>query len=176
MIARFEPVSDYFLLGKVLKAHGTAGQLRLLVEDKYKSYLKPGLFIFFEIEGSKVPFEVMRVEEDAHFTVALKNFPKAVADTFSGMECWMPLSHIKKHHQQAPARIRDRWSDYTIVDELTGQRFIILRTEEFPQQLMAVIAIDSKELFIPLHEQLITSIDKENKILHMQIPEGLLSL
>jgi ribosomal 30S subunit maturation factor RimM len=41
---------------------------------------------------------------------------------------------------------------------------------------MAVIELNAHELLIPLHEQLISSIDKDQKIIHMEIPEGLLDL
>jgi 16S rRNA processing protein RimM len=42
--------------------------------------------------------------------------------------------------------------------------------------LMAVIEINEQELLVPLHEQLILNIDREEKIIRMEIPEGLLDL
>jgi ribosomal 30S subunit maturation factor RimM len=174
---RFIPVTDFFLLGKVLKAHGTAGQVRLLVEDKFKSYLKPGFFLFFDIDGSKIPYRIEAVDDDAHFTITLNDIAgREQADAFGGKECWVPVEHIKKHHLKSPAHLPDKWSEYTIHDEVSDQLFAILRTEELPQQLMAIIAIEGVERYIPLHEQLITSIDKEAKIIHMQFPDGLLGI
>lgn len=177
MSTRFSPVTDFFLLGKVLKAHGTAGHIRLLIEEKLKSYIKPGFFLFFDIDGSKVPYRIESVDDDSHFTVGLQDITgKDQADTFGGKECWVPVDHIKKHHLKSPAHLPGKWSEYAIHDEVTGQSFIILRTEELPQQLMAIISLDGLERYIPLHEQLITSIDKEAKIIHMQLPEGLLGI
>jgi 16S rRNA processing protein RimM len=174
---RFITVTDFFLLGKVLKAHGTAGQLRLLVEDKFKSYLKPGFFLFFDIEGSKVPYRIEAVDDDAHFTITLHDLAgREQADTFGGKECWVPVEHIKKHHLKSPAHLPDKWSEYHIHDEISDQQFAILRTEELPQQLMAIIAVQGVERYIPLHEELISSIDKEAKIIHMRFPEGLLEI
>ena len=63
-----------------------------------------------------------------------------------------------------------------IRDETGGGEYAILRTEEYPQQLMAVIDIAGREVLVPLNDQLITDIDKDAKIIRMQIPEGLLDL
>ena len=41
---------------------------------------------------------------------------------------------------------------------------------------MAVIEVNERELLIPLHEQLILNIDREEKIISMEIPDGLLDL
>ena len=41
---------------------------------------------------------------------------------------------------------------------------------------MAVLDIDGRNILIPLSDQLITEIDKDQKIIHMEIPEGLLEL
>ena len=177
MTARFPAVTDYFLLGKVLKSHGTGGQLRLLVEDKYKPYIKAGEFLFFDLDGAKVPYEIIGTDDDAHFVIALSGVDrKEMSDGLSGKECWVPVELVKKHHLKAPAQLRDKWSDYTITDVDTKRSYIILRTEEFPQQLMAVVNVDEAERYIPLNDQLILHIDKETKSIHMQLPEGLLGL
>ena len=96
---RFPAVTAYFLLGKVLKSHGTSGQLRLLVDDKYKSYIRPGVFLFFDLDGAKVPYEVSEAEDDAHFVIALQGVDrKEMSDVLSGRECWLPVEHVRKHH------------------------------------------------------------------------------
>jgi ribosomal 30S subunit maturation factor RimM len=41
---------------------------------------------------------------------------------------------------------------------------------------MAVINWNGKEFYVPLHEQLISSIDRKEKIIYMRIPGGLLDL
>ena len=41
---------------------------------------------------------------------------------------------------------------------------------------MAVVDIEGRDVLIPLSDQLITEIDKDQKIIHMEIPEGLLEL
>jgi len=83
-------------------------------------------------------------------------------------------------------------SDITIVDEqpLTKPHILInmiihdinngivgeiIRVEEYPQQLMAIVLDqDDQELLIPLHESLIKEISHETKMIKMDLPEGLI--
>jgi 16S rRNA processing protein RimM len=175
--ASFKAVKDYFLVGKALKSHGTSGHLRLMVEDKYKSYLQPLAFVFIDINGSKVPYKIAETEDGAHFVVLFEDIRgKNESDDLAGKEIWIPVDQVKERHLRSPRSLKEKWEDYRIHDETTGNDFTILRTEEYPQQLMAVIDIEGRDVLIPLNDQLITDIDKENKIISMKIPEGLLDL
>ncbi len=176
-MSAYPQVKDFFLIGKTLKSHGTAGQLRVMLEEKFKGYIQKGIYIFLDIDGSKVPFKVMSAQDAAHFVISLKGVQgKDQSDALGGKELWMETELIKPRHQNSPRSLKEKWADYTIKDEATSRSFIILRTEEFPQQLMAVVELDGKELLIPMHEDLIAEIDKAEKIIHMTIPEGLLEL
>ena len=173
----YPPVNDFFLLGKTLKSHGTAGQLRLMIEERLTSYVKPGSFVFFDIDGSRVPFKVKGVEEGQHFVISLDDVDgRQESDKLAGKEFWVPLEQVKPRHQKSARNIKAKWEDYSIHDEKSGATYPILRTEEFPQQLMAIVEVDGKEIMIPFHEQLIVEIDKELKVIRMEIPEGLMEL
>lgn len=177
MINKYPPVSTFFLLGKTLKSHGTSGQLRLLVEDKLKTYFVADEYIFLEIDGSKVPFKIKDVSEEAHFVISLEEVKsKEYSDRLTNKEIWIPVEKVKSRHQNAPRHLKDEWADYFILDQATLQTHPVLRTEEFPQQLMAIIECKGKEIYVPLHEQLISKIDRKEKIIYMKIPEGLLDL
>lgn len=177
MNSAYPPVEEYFHLGKVLKSHSTAGQLRLMIEDHLKGYINRESFLFFDINGSKVPFRITSAEDGAHFVVSLDGIDtKQESDKLSGVSVWIPLHLVKSRHQQSPRNLRDKWNEYKIVEEKTNQIYDVLRVEEFPQQLMAVISVDQKEVLVPLSEQLITNIDKKDKTITMVFPEGLLEL
>ncbi len=177
MSSPYPPVSQYFLIGRTLKSHGTSGQLRMMIEDRFKSYITEGTYIFFDLNGSKVPYLVTRVEEEAHFVISLEDVVnKKESDVLAGQELWVPLASVKSRHQLAPKNIRDKWSEYSLHDNASGASWPILRTEEYPQQLMAVIEMNNREVLIPLSDQLITEISQEGKTIFINIPEGLLEL
>jgi len=175
--AQYTQVKDFFLIGKTLKSHGTAGYLRLMIEDRFKGYLKPGSFVFLDLDGSRVPFRIADVDEGQHFTMLLEDINgKQESDTLTGKELWVPMEQIKPRHQKSLRNIKEQWEDYRIHDQATAIDYPILRTEEYPQQLMAVIDILGRDVLVPLNDQLIIEVDKEQKIIVMEIPEGLLDL
>ncbi len=177
MSSAYPSILHFFYLGKVLKSHGTSGWLRLMIEDTHKSYIKSGAYIFIDIDGSKVPFRIDEVEDNAHFVIRLEDLHhKSESDLLSGKEIWIPMENVKSRHLKSTRNLRDAWDQYQIEDVETLARYSILKVTELPQQTMASILVDQKELLIPLSEPLIESIDKEEKIIRMHIPEGLLDL
>jgi 16S rRNA processing protein RimM len=148
-----------------------------MIEDQFKGYLTNGTFIFFELDGSKVPYQLVETDDSNHFVILLEGVNnKKKSDRLSGLEIWIPIDTVKSRHLRSPKNIPGKWHEYRIIDDGSDLTFDILRVEEFPQQLMAIITIENKEILIPLSDQLISSIDKENKIIHMRIPDGLLDL
>ncbi len=173
----YPPVESFFSLGRVLKAHGTDGRLRIAVEGKYETYLKPGAFIFFDLDGSMVPYPVGDFESGTHQVLSLAGIDaREHADALQGKELWLPEDQVRSRHKLVLAARRDKWTGYTIQDEVSGRAFVIERTEEFPQQLMAIVVHEGREVLIPLHEDLIVEADHEAQVVTMRLPEGLLEL
>lgn len=177
MKSPFQPVITFFKIAKALKSHGTGGKLRIAAESQFKSYFKINQYLFFDLNGSKVPFRIITTEEGAHFIVELEDVAnKKDSDLLSGSDIWLPLESVKPRHQRSPRNLLEKWDQYALLDTNSQAMYPVLRVEEFPQQLMAIIMIDQKEKLIPLSEQLISLIDKDQKVIHMEIPEGLLDI
>jgi 16S rRNA processing protein RimM len=119
----------------------------------------------------------MQAEDHSHFIVSLDGVTtKNDSDFLTGTEVWVPLETVKPRHQRSPKNLSDKWDEYTISDEGSGLIFKVIRVEEYPQQLMAIVMHDNKEILLPLTDQLITSIDRTKRVIEMTIPEGLLEL
>ncbi len=173
----FPSVQAYFIVGKTLRSHSTAGQLRVAVEDRLKGYLKKGRYIFFNHDGSHVPYRITGFEDDVHTLITLEDVKgKQASDRLAGQQIRIPLDEVQERHLLSPANLTEEWEGYTIVDNASSRQFILQRTEQFPQQMMAVVLHEDREVLIPLHELLITGIDRQQKIIRMDIPEGLLEL
>jgi len=173
----FSPVGSLFVLGRVLKAHGTDGRIRVAVEERFEPYLAKDGFVFLDMDGSPVPFRIAGFESGHHQVLALTGLTqKEEADALGGKEIAIPEETVRPRHKRVLSARRDPWDGYTIRDEASGLVFTILRTEEFPQQLMAVVGHDGRELLIPLAEDLIESVDEQARVIVMRLPEGLTDL
>lgn len=148
-----------------------------MIEPSFKIYFQPGVFVFIDHHGSKVPYKIIDVDDSAHFVVAFEDVSsKDDSDRLSGLDVWIPMASVKSRHQRSPRNVNAHWEEYQIEDSDSKARYAIQRVEDFPQQLMAIIQINEKEIMIPLSDQLIQDIDKIEKIIRMEIPEGLLEL
>ncbi len=173
----YPPVESFFSLGRVLKSHGTDGRLRITVEGKYETYLKPGTFIFLDLDGSMVPYAIGDFESGTHQVISLNGLGvREQADALQGKDLWLPEDQVRSRHKLVLAARRDKWTGYSIQDETSGHSFIIERTEEFPQQLMAIVLHEGREVLIPLHEDLIVEADHDAQVVTMRLPEGLIEL
>ena len=140
-------------------------------------YLQKGSFLFFDCNGSKVPYMITDLEEGAHTVISLEDVnDKKESDLLSGLDIWIPLDIVKPRHQRSPKNLSGKWEEFSIEDLSNNHVYKVERVEEFPQQLMAVISIDGSEKLIPLNESLIVELDRKNKMIRMNIPEGLFEI
>ncbi len=65
---------------------------------------------------------------------------------------------------------------FKVMDIHQGEIAEIEEVVEFPQQEMAYVTYNDKTILLPLHPNFIVEIDRENKIITMNLPEGLLDL
>ena len=65
---------------------------------------------------------------------------------------------------------------FLVIDENHGELGRITDVQEFPQQFVATVDMDGKELMFPLSDDLILGIDGEEEIIEVELPEGLVDL
>ena len=65
---------------------------------------------------------------------------------------------------------------YELFDEQAGSIGKIEAVEAMPQQHLAIVEHQGREVFIPLHPQMVVSLDEKAKKIVLRLPEGLLEL
>ena len=65
---------------------------------------------------------------------------------------------------------------FRMIDAVAGDIGVIQEVIEMPQQEMALIQYDGREVLIPLNQHFITNIDETGKTVNVNLPEGLLGL
>lgn len=169
-------IEESFYIGYVSKTRGLKGEVQLFFEFEDYSDLELDV-IFLEVNKKLVPYFVD--------TVKLHNNSTAYA-TFEDVD------HIDKAqalvrkkmylpNSKMPERDPDdfRYTDligYLVIDEVHGELGEITNVVEMPQQFIATVDLDGKELMLPLSEDLILDIDQEEEIIEVDLPEGLVDL
>lgn len=93
---------------------------------------------------------------------------------FTNVEVYFPLKHA------AEAETEDlSWNffvGFRIDDERYGRIGTVTDVDTSTVNTLFVIEREDEELLIPAQEEFILEIDRENKTIAMQLPEGLLDL
>lgn len=166
------PKKEYTEIGVVIKPHGLKGEVALKLDPSVADLLPTFSTVFFDLNGSKVPFVLEHFaylnQGKAKFKLSgLENGEQA--ESMRGKEIFQLSSklHVDKQLDFIGFEVRlqsgERVGEITDVIDHTAQTLIeVMR--------------DSGEILIPLVDDFIVKIDSKEKTLVMDLPEGLLEL
>lgn len=167
-------------IGYTRKAYGVRGELRVQVEPRYLEDLLHAEFVFLELPDGLVPFRIASVRMDRWPVLKLEDVDERREAVWLTSR---PLLLAEKdlipdeRRRLEVETLAFAWAEgYTLVDLSRGVVGPIEEVREFPQQEMAVVLREGRELLIPLHDALIVRVDEERRELVMDLPEGLLDL
>lgn len=167
---------NYVSIGKFMGTHGVNGELVLKHALGKETSLKGLTTIFiFDKSGNYLPWFVEKAKGKSNDEVVMKIEgvnTKEAARQMVKKQVWLNEADFKKFASKTAAI---SMLGYTInsggIALGTVQEVI-----EQPHQILCSISIDGKEAFIPLHQDSLLKIDATNKIIFVQLPEGLLDI
>lgn len=169
-------IEESFYIGYISKTRGLKGELQFFFE--FKDYKELGLdVIFVEINKKLVPYFVdqIKLQNNSTAYVNLEDVDHIdKAQVLIRKKVYLP-------NNKKPVRDPDdfRYSDlvgFEVVDAVDGNLGVVTAVQELPQQFIATVDMEGKELMFPLTDQLIANINTENNILDVRLPEGLVEL
>lgn len=169
-------MNEYVNIGKIVATHGVNGAVIIKHNLAKKAAFKKGSIIFIEeVKGSYLPWfvETCKAPSAEECTLQLEGISsKEKAHRLLKKQVWLSENDFRQMAaKQAPASLLG----YSIIHN--GEQIGI--TEEVieqPQQLLLKTTIQGKEVLIPIHESSLIKIDRKNKAVHVQLPDGLLEI
>ena len=167
---------DCYFLGKITRRHGLQGNVFLKLDtDQPEMYNKLDS-IFIEINGLLVPFFVAKQSWSKGDTliISYKNSTEALVDQTIGRDVFMPLSTLPKltgnkfyYHEVIGFEIREEdgktCGNIVSINDQTAHHYFILD-------------LAGNEIIIPIIKDWILELNREEKYLKMQLPEGLMDV
>lgn len=170
-------IDDCYQLGYIIKPHGLKGELQILLDvDSPNEY--QNLESVFVLQGQQlVPFfiEYINVRSDRAILAFDEITSLEQAEQLRGMELYLPLSNL-------PSPKPDEFFIHEIVGfkalDQQNQTIGLIQNavESGPQLILVLENQDGVEILLPYIRQLLIRIDRANKELHLQIPEGLVEV
>lgn len=169
-------MQQYFKIGKLAAAFGVQGGL-VLEHSLGKKTQLDGLEAIFleEKKDTFLPYFIAsaKVKSKNEIYILLDGIKtREEARLLIKKEVWLSENDFKKFAAGAsPISLLG----FMVID---NERELgeVIEVIEQPHQLLCMVLIDNKEVLIPIHEEFLEKLDKENKKLFMRLPEGLLDI
>lgn len=170
-----DDLSNYFLLGRVLKTHGIRGELTVYLDTNHPERYTKMKSLFLETEGQLKQFKVISCKLSSHpqqAIVRLEGLTKIEeAEAYLKCSIYQPLSMLPK-----PAKNDFYFHEiigFEVIDLKEGSLGPLSNIYDLPKHAVGEADWQGRKLLFPLREPIITEIDRTNKILKVDLPEGL---
>ena len=170
-------------IGYTKKAFGVKGELKMKIEDKYLEDFLKSEVVFLKLGGKTVPFFLDGVRVSNTLLAKFEDVDSPEdALPITSKEVFLREKDLIKEEERELIVGENENLEFKIYEgfEIESKEFgLIGKIEEileYPQQEMALVKYNKKEILIPMNEQLIEEVWKDEKRLIMNLPEGLLEL
>ena len=169
-------MNNYFKVGKLVATFGLQGELVLLHSLGKKTSLKGLEAIFIEDKKDTfIPYFIQstKIKSDKEILISLDGLStKETAHKLVQREVWLLEDDFQKFAgKSAPISLLG----YMMIneDEEIGE---VLEVIEQPHQLLCKILLNGNEALIPIHDESLDKIDKKNRKVFVNLPDGLLDI
>jgi len=168
---------DCFYLGKVVSKYSFKGEVLIKLDTDEPSSYENMESVLVSLGNNLVPFFIDRCR--LHKSNLLRiDFEEVkdepTADKLIGAELYLPLTMLppltgnKFYYHEVIG--------FTIMDEVHGDIGVVESVNDNASQDLFEVKKEDKELFVPINDNIITKVDRENKTIHVKTPEGLVDL
>ena len=169
-------IEDCFYVGYLTKTKGLKGEVQLFFE--YDTPNKLSLkTLFLEMDGKLVPhfvssYKLQNNQTGLFFLDDVDTIEKA--EKIIRKRVYLP-------NKQKPKRDKNEFAitdlkGFMLHAEPYGELGKIIDVHIFPKQYVASFLYKNKEVMLPLNDHFIQKIDRENQLIHVTLPDGLIEL
>lgn len=166
-------------IGKFLKTHALKGELNA-VFDLDTDLIDTELPLIIDIDGIYVPFYIDGIRPKGQFASLVKLDgidSEAEAKPFVNKTIYLLKRDLPEDDADEEGGYADDFIGYTIVDTEAGAVGEIVNVDLSTQNTLFIVrTADETEVFIPVNEEFIVSINPDTREITTSLPEGLIDL
>ncbi len=167
---------SYTKIGTITSKHGFSGSLILKVSSKYSDRLSKVNFLFIEMNKKYIPFKLDSINTFRNKSYKIK-FNEVNDDIYANQLISKNVFIESNDYidENTETSVYSEIINFKVFDKEEKIGEVININENLPQPVFEV-NYKSKTVMVPIHEDLIIKIDKENKNIFLRIPDGLLDI
>jgi 16S rRNA processing protein RimM len=168
---------DFFYLGKILKTFGNEGHLLVCLDVDDPCEYKKLESVFIGVDDDRIPFFIKSLElRSRNQAILLFDDTTSAEDAeiFTGKEMFLPLSHLPKLSDNQ--FYYHEITGFSVTDLRLGSIGTVKSVLELPSQALLQVMKEGKEILIPITDEILQRVDRQNRELLINAPEGLIEI
>jgi 16S rRNA processing protein RimM len=170
--------SDCFYLGYIKKPFGYKGEVSIVLDVDEPDAYKELESVFVLLEGKLVPFFIAKISFRPNSHEAVVQFRESASEEkalqLSGCELYLPSGFL-------PPLTGNKFYFHEVIgfevhEATRGRIGKLTRILDYPGNPVFQINEGNKEILVPARDEFIVKLDREEKKLYLETPEGLIDL
>ena len=164
---------NHVRIGTVVSKHGFKGLVKINILSFNLDTLPKLINLFIDIDNCLVPFMIEEIKSFSNNLLIIKFIEissEKEANEIIQKNVFIDSNHLGSIDKKG--FFYDYLINFSVFKESKKIGVIENIITELPQPVFEV-KMDSKKVMIPIHEDLIEKIDKKQKIIYIDIPDGL---
>lgn len=163
-------------IGQIVKPHGVGGEMAVTVPASL-DWTDDIDCLVCSLDGILVPFflESIRPKSSTTILVKFEGYDSVESTSrFMGVTVYMPLRFVAESDEEEPS-----WSyflDWRVVDSKAGPLGTVDAVDDSTPNILFQVRDGGRERIIPANPEWITRVDRKNRTLMYNLPEGLTEL
>jgi 16S rRNA processing protein RimM len=169
--------AQYIQVGKLQKSHGLKGEIQASIDLYDPEILANATVFFVEVKNAFAPYFIESLKINGNKAIVLFDEIKDInqANALRGLTIYVSTAHFPAIQDDESWQYDDIIG-YTIVDKTHGVLGLIEDVFETTGQDLISMIYKEKEVLIPIVDQIILKVNKKNKQMEVDLPNGLLEL
>jgi 16S rRNA processing protein RimM len=169
-------LDDLFELGYVEKAHGLNGEISIVIDADQPEIYSEMESVFIEMDGAPIPFfvEALSLNGERGILALEEITSRHEAEQLKGKKLFLPLE-----------KLPNLGSDQFYYHEIIGYQVLdpagtligsVENVFDMPGDDLLSVKRSGKEVLIPINDAFLKTVDKNNRLLVVELPDGFLEI
>ena len=165
-----------FYVGKIVKTHGLKGEVTLRIDNEQFDEIEELNYFLLDINDKLIPYFVENITFHSNKSFVLFQDLKTLeaANQLVGISSYLPLDLLPE--KEGNDFYSHEVVDFLVIDEEKGELGKVQEIIEYPTQSLIQIVINGKEVLIPIHDDIIQDVNREEKTIYIKAPNGLIDM
>jgi 16S rRNA processing protein RimM len=169
--------NDCFQLGHITRTHGTRGEVVIYLDVDYPDDYDELESVFIEIKGQLIPYfiENINIQKGSKAIVKFEDINSIELAT-PLINCALFLPEDNLDDLDESQFYYHEIMGFKVVDDKMGELGTVSTVYSMSTQDLIAMNYHGHEVLIPVNDTIVPSINREQKILNVRLPEGLLDV